>query len=691
MPPHPARTADATVVRRGGGDTGEVVPIVALAGQPNVGKTTVFNLLTGGAQHVGNWPGKTVERREGTCRCGSQWLRVVDLPGTYSLTAASEEERIARDFVLHQHPAVVVVIGDATGLERSLYLLGEVALLDVPVVFGLNMMDAAEAQGIRIEPHVLEAALGVPVVPLVASRGKGHAEILAAIGRVIADPARFHPRQPTIGTPHRAVFAAMQRLLAGQVPDPYRPEWVALKLLEGDEELTEAARRWLAPDAWDEVHRLLMDHEDAVLDIAGGRYEWVERMVRAAMVRPLAGTVTITDRLDRVATHPVWGRLLLLAVLGLVFTATFTLGTPLQQWLDRVALPAVGGGVGELLGAAPPWLRDLAVEGVIGGAGSVVTLVPVLFIFFAGIALLEDSGYLARGAFLVDGLMHRIGLHGKSFFPPFLGFGCNVPAVLASRIVESDRARLLTILLAPLVPCTGRLAVVVFVAAVFFGGAATLVAWGLVAVNLTVLTIVGAALNRWTLRGEREALIMVLPLYHRPGAGAVVRAAAANTWSFVCRAGTLVVAASVVVWALSNYPGTDPEGSALAMFGRAIEPLGGLMGMDWRLVAATLSGFLAKENTIATLGVLYGDHAGAGLDAGLAAAVSPASGFAFLVVQMLFIPCVSTLAAMRRETGGWRWPLVSSSLLLAIALAGGTLVYQAARLLGVGSGLPNGT
>ena len=677
-----ARAAEFAAERRrpAGRDTAE--PLVALVGQPNVGKTTVFNLLTGGAQHVGNWPGKTVERREGTGRCGSRILRIVDLPGTYSLTAASEEERIARDVILHQHPALVVVVADATSLERSLYLLTEVLLLEVPVVLGLNMMDAAEQQGIRIETDVLQTALGIPVVPLVAARGDGRDELAATIDRVIASPSELRPKRPAIGAAHRQVLAVLRRLLTGHVPAPYPEEWVALKLLEGDDELTESARGWLGPSAWEDVHRLLMAHEDAVLDIARGRYTWIERMVRAAIVQPRAGPITLTDRVDRVATHPVWGRVVLAAVLGVLFTATFALGAPLQRWLELVALPAVAGTAAALLGGAPAWLRDLVVQGVVGGAGSVATLVPVLFIFFAGISVLEESGYLARGAFLLDGLMHRIGLHGKSFFPLFLGFGCNVPACLACRIVESDRARLLTILLAPLVPCTGRLAVVVFVAAVFFGSGATLVAWALVVVNLVVLALVGAGLNRWTLRGEREPLIMVLPLYHRPAVRAVLHEATANTWSFVQRAGTLIVAASMIVWAMSSFPAADPEGSVLATIGRAIEPLGRLMGMDWRLVAATLSGFVAKENAIATLGILFGGQAGRGLDGALAAEVSPASGLAFLVVQMLFIPCVSTVAAMRRETAGWRWPLVSMVLLLAIAVTGGTVTYQAARVLG---------
>jgi ferrous iron transport protein B len=424
--------------------------------------------------------------------------------------------------------------------------------------------------------------------------------------------------------------------------------------------------------------------EDAFLTVAGARYEWIERMVHAAVVRPRLGPITVTDRLDRLAIHPLWGRALLALVLGVVFAATFGLGAPVQRWLDASALAALADALKGALSWAPRWFADLMVEGVIGGAGRVFTLVPVLVVFFAGMAVLEDSGYLARAAFLLDGLMHRIGLHGKSFFPLFVGFGCNVPAVLASRIVESERARRLTILLIPLVPCTGRLAVVAFVSAVLFERTALLVAWGLVVVNLLVLAAVGAVLSRWVLRGEREPFIMVLPLYQRPRLRAVARATGANTWAFVRRAGTLIVAASVVVWMLSSYPGPGPDHSALAAVGRALGPLGRAMGMDWRLLAATLSGFVAKENVVATLGILYGAGARTGLATALSTSVSPASGVAFLVVQMLFIPCVSTIAAMRQEMGNWRWPLAGSAALLVIALFGGVVAYQTLRLLGMG-------
>lgn len=284
---------------------GEAPIVLALAGQPNVGKSTIFNLLTGLNQRVGNWPGKTVERREGTLFRDGRRLRLVDLPGTYGLSANSEEERIARDFLIHERPDVVVMIADASALERNLYLLTELLCLPAPVVLGLNMMDVAAAEGIRIEPHVLEAALGLPVVPLVASRSEGVAGLLAAALRLAQAPQTFNPSRPEIAAPHGEVLARVEGLVAGHVPEPFDRRWVALKLLEGDGEITEKARTWLPPGAWQKVSALLMQHEDAVLDIAGGRYEWIGRMVRAALVHPRLGQVSLTDRLDRVAVHPL--------------------------------------------------------------------------------------------------------------------------------------------------------------------------------------------------------------------------------------------------------------------------------------------------------------------------------------------------------------------------------------------------
>ncbi|MBU4457017.1 MAG: ferrous iron transport protein B, partial [Nanoarchaeota archaeon] len=446
---------------------------IALAGQPNVGKSTVFNMLTGLNQHVGNWPGKTVEQKAGLYTHDGQVIRLVDLPGTYSLTANSEEERIARDFLLRGRPDVVVVIVNAAALERNLYLVAELLSMPVRVVVGVNMMDVAGQAGIHVEAHVLQAALGVPVVPLVAPRNQGVSELMDAALRLIKNPDDFAPNRPEIRPEHRPVLAEIRSLLSGKIP-LYPEDWTAIKLLEGDTEITERVRQ-SAPEAWERIHALLKQHEDAYLDVAGGRYEWVGRMVRAAVVKPKPGAISLTDRLDKIATHPFWGLVLLLGIFGLVFWLTYTAAMPVVSWLDTQVITSIAESVRQVLAPAPAWLTSLLVDGLIGGAGTVLTFVPILVVFFAVMGLLEDVGYLTRSAYVMDRFMHWMGLHGRSFLPLCIGFGCNVPAVLGARIVEERRARLLTILLAPLVPCTARLAVIAFLAPAFFGRNAALV------------------------------------------------------------------------------------------------------------------------------------------------------------------------------------------------------------------------
>lgn len=659
--------------------------VIGLAGQPNVGKSTVFSILTGLNAEVGNWPGRTVERREGSTRIRGREFHVVDLPGTYSLTSNSEEERIAREFILKERPDVIVMLADASALERNLYLLAELLLLPIPVVLGVNMVDVARGEGVEFDAHVLQAALGLPVVPMVASRNEGVAEVLAAAAAVADGTLDFSPDRPEIAAAHREVYEQVDALIEPFVPEGLPASWAALKLLEGDREITDKARAWLPPDAWDRVHELLREHEDAVLDVAGARYEWIGRMVRAAVRRPRLGQISFTDRFDRLATHPGWGLLLLLAVFGLVFWLTFSLAGPMQEWLEERVVARVSAALSAALAGAPAWLSGMLVDGMLAGAGIVVTFVPILFVFFLALGLLEDTGYQSRMAYVMDRFMHRIGLHGKSFLPLFLGFGCNVPAVMGSRVIESRSARLLTIMLTPFVPCSARLLVLAFLVPLFFPVYPALVAWGLVVGNLLVLVLIGVLLDRFAFRRERLAFIMEMPLYHVPNLRTILVFAATNVWTFVKRAATVIVVASMVIWLLVSYPAGTVDASYLAMFGQALEPAGALMGLDWRLIVATLSSFLAKENSIAALGIIFGTE-GETLGMALSAVISPATALAFLVVNMLFVPCVATIAAVRQETGGWGWVGISSSLMLGSALLFGTLVYHAAVLFGLGGG-----
>ncbi len=646
---------------------------VAVAGQPNVGKSSVFNLLTGLNQHVGNWSGKTIACKLGAFSFKGNEFSAIDLPGTYSLTASSEEERLARDYIIKEHPDLIIAVVNAATLERNLYLIAELLLLPVPVVLALNMTDVAEQEGFHVEPKVLEAALGIPVVPMVASKGLGLAELKETVLRLSSREIPYQPKRPLILPAHQAVLDQLRGLIGSYVLPSYPEEWVALKLLEGDEELTSLMKSAMPPESWENVHELLYRHEDAILDIAGARYEWISRIIRAAVIEPKVTRVGLTARLDRALTHPYFGTLTLIAILGGVFWLTYKVGSPLQAQLsyliNQLALMLRNGWP-----QGPRWLVEFAAGGILGGIGLVLTFLPILVIFFAILGFMEDTGYMARAAYLTDRWMHTMGLHGKSFMPILLGFGCNVPAVLGTRIIESRRARLLTTLLIPLVPCTARMAVITILAAVFFGSSAFWVSWALVGGNLLILAGLGLLLHHFLFENEHVPFIMELPLYHLPNFRTIGLYVWENVLGFLQKAGTTILAATLVVWGLSYFPTGNFATSYLGLAGKFLEPIGRWMGLPSSVVVALLTSFVAKENTVATLGILYGN-----LNA-LKSALSPAAALAFLVFQILFIPCVGTVAAIQQETRSLKWTAASVGLLFSLSLGLAVLVYQAGRL-----------
>jgi ferrous iron transport protein B len=655
--------------------------LVALAGQPNVGKSTVFNILTGLSQHVGNWPGKTVEKKEGVHISADVEMRIVDLPGTYSLTAFSEEERAAREFVIQEQPDVIVLVVNASALERSLYLLSELLLLNTPIIVAVNMIDVAEDQGIHVDVAALQRSLGLPVISIIATKNRGIKDLVPLIVDASHHRIDYNPRLPEVSHDHRAIYMRLLKLVRNHVPPLYTDRWIATKLMEGDPEVAATLQRLLPEDVWSETQALLIAHEDALRAVVGGRYDWIEMVTRVAVSRFKRGQVLMTDRIDHLLTRPILGIPVLLGILALVFVLTYKVGFPVQHGLERM-MALFAGVVETYVAGAPHWLTALIVNGVIGGAGSVLTFLPILLIFFTCLTFLEDVGYMARAAFVMDRFMHVVGLHGKSFLPLCLGFGCNVPSVMGARIIESKKARLLTIFLSPFVPCTARLAVLAFVCAAVFSSYASLVSWALLAINIMVLGFTGMIIGRVFMKGEPMPFIMELPLYHKPDPRTIAIVVWNRTIAFVKRAGTVILAASVVIWLLSNIPGGRIETSILAWIGRLIEPVGRPMGLGWREMVALVSSLVAKENSVATLAVLYGVGE-EGLRQVLPQAMGQASALAFLVVLMLFVPCAATVAVMKQEMGNSKWFLSSFFFMIAVSFLGGVAAYHVAIALGM--------
>ncbi|MDM7998429.1 MAG: ferrous iron transport protein B [Dehalococcoidia bacterium] len=662
--------------------SGAKVPVVALAGLPNVGKSTVFNLLTGLSQHVGNWPGKTIEQKTGMMQHNGAVFQLVDLPGTYSLTANSVEEQIARDYLAKDKPDLVVAVLNAASMERGLYLVAELIELAPRLVIALNMTDVAQQEGTRVDARALEAALKIPVVPMVASRNQGVKDLAKVIAQECVEPAApRNVKHIESGSQTEADISRVAEILTDEDTAPYPRHWTATKLLEGDEQINRMLRERIPEGRWSKIDSILKENEEAVIAIASLRFDWVRKILLSAQQRRPIGQVSFTERLDRAATHPILGLAVLVLVMGLAFGVVYGIGVPLQHFLEVSIVERIQGLVFDHMTFVPNWLQGLLSDGIIGGVGMVLTFLPILFLFFLAWGFLEDVGYTARVAFVTDRYMHALGLHGKSALPLLLGFGCNVPAVMGTRIIESRRARLLTVLLTPLIPCTGRMAVIAVIAGAVFGTWALLVTVGIIAFSLVVLAVLGLVMNRFVLRGKRAALMMELPLYHTPNPRTIGLGAWQRTAAFIKRAGTVILIVSIVVWALSYFPGEGIEESFLADIGRWLEPLGRLMGLDWEVMVALLTSFVAKENTIATLGVLLGRE-GTGLTQYLREMLTPAAGLAFLVAQVLFIPCVATVACIRQETGSWRWMAASIGLQLVLSFCLAILVYQVGKLVG---------
>jgi ferrous iron transport protein B len=654
---------------------------VALAGQPNVGKSAVFNMLTGMNQHVGNWPGKTVEQKKGKFEHNENAYEVVDLPGTYSLTANSPEEAIARDFIIKEEPDVVVVVVNAASLERTMYLVSELLPLPSPLIIALNMMDVAEEEGYQIKPEALESATGLQVVPMVAARKEGITELKEAIDELSHGRVEHSQDPPEIPADLQTVLGEIKTQITGYVP--YPEEWASLKLLEGDRAITETLEEKMDADRLKSLQKTLRDCGDAMLGIGASRYDWIGNVVAGAIRQDKRKTEEIsrTEKIDRYVTHPFWGMLMMVAIfIGALVTILIT-AKPVMKGAMRL-LPILQTGAWEMLAGAPQWATSLVADGIIVGA--VVLLIFIWFILLGLLffGIMEDVGYMARIAYLMDRLMERIGLCGRSSLCLFTGFVCNVVGVMGARTIDTERARLRTILLMPFIPCPAQMSVTFFLVTVFFPlKTAILVVISLVLLNLIMLVLFGRLFGTRVVRGERQGLIMELPLYHRPNPRTIGMSIWQGCKQFMTKAGTVIFAAFVFIWAVSYFPNGDINTSILAAIGRALSPLGNLMGLNWQMLVALLTSFLSKETTLTTMGILLDTSSKTGLASALQAAMPPSVALGFMVTSMLFVPCMATVGVIAAELRSWRWAAFAVSYLLVVAFGMGIMVYQIARLV----------
>ncbi|AET68931.1 ferrous iron transporter FeoB [Desulfosporosinus orientis DSM 765] len=692
---------------------------IALMGNPNVGKSTVFNVLTGSNQQVGNWAGKTVERKSGVIQRADEEIELVDLPGTYSLTAYSQEEIVTREYILREKPDVVMAMVDASNIERNLYLVLQILELIPRVVIGLNMMDLAKSSGISIQSQKLALALNVPVVEIIAAKGKGIEEFLAEAIRV--GKFKSNPLIDDVPYPQdlENKIKAMEELLAETVwATQYPLRWLAIKRLEQDPEIGQIWKRVpkstqknrsLDPccDIGDPVkyeleesvflpgETLLQTYEAEgwskdhfEMAVADAKYRYISKILPEFLKHEDSIKTTWTDRLDQWILSPIWGYPIMFIVLSLVF------------WFSFVASAPLGGAVSEGMALAadylvrlmqwfqiPDVLQSLVRDGIFAGVGAVLAFVPQIAIFFAFFSLMQDSGYLARAAFLGDRFMQLMGLHGKSFFSLVSGYGCNVPGIMATRTLEDPKDRLITMLINPLIPCVPRLGVMSAVVAAFFPGTqGAVVMVSLLFISLVLVMFSALFLRRVVNQKERSAFVMELPLYHIPTMRNILLPTWQKTYSFLKRAWTFILVASIIVWALSSYPQGVPMSATWAgKMGSWLAFIGQPLGFDWRIMVAIVFGFTAKETTLSTLGILYGVAADASqsIAQAMTGAMTPLGAYTFLVVYMLYIPCLASVVTTYKESRsiGWTSFGIAYNLLLSFGL--GWLIFHCGLALGI--------
>ena len=668
---------------------------VALVGNPNCGKTTLFNALTGSNQYVGNWPGVTVEKKEGEARLGDVQFTVVDLPGIYSLSPYSMEELVARKFIIEERPDAIIDIVDATNLERNLYLTMQLLELERPVVLAVNFMDEVEKKGDVIDCGRLSACLGVPVVPISARDNVNIDKLVQAAHRQMHTGLTVEPDDLYDDFTH-AIHHRVSELIHDRAYEKGIPaHWASIKLLGGDEEVARDLE--LDKAVLDKIDAIAREYEassplgDRETLLADSRYRFVERVVRSAVKKKDDdGEPTITEKIDAVATHRIWAIPVFLGMMLAVFLITFSgpgawLSDGIAWFMEEVLCPGVSGWLAAI--HAPAWLSGLLVDGLISGVGGVLTFLPMIALLFLFLSMLEDSGYMARAAFVMDRTLRHFGLSGKAFIPMLMGFGCTVPAVMGARTMENEKDRRMTILLVPFMSCGARLPIYGLMTAAFFPKYGGLIVFCLYVLGPVIAIISGLILKKGVFQGEPAPFLLELPPYRMPTPKNIWLHVWERVRDFLTRAGTIIAAMSVAVWFLQSFGPDlrmveDTADSILAMVGGWIAPVFAPMGFGvWQAAVALLTGLIAKEAVVSSMSLFYGfsltDYAAAG--AVMAATFSPAAALAFLVFCALYTPCVAAIATIRREMNSRSWTALALVWQLGVAWLVSFAVFQIAR------------
>ena len=689
---------------------------IALAGNPNCGKTTMFNALTGANQYVGNWPGVTVEKKEGKLK-NQKDVTVTDLPGIYSLSPYTLEEVVSRDYLLKEKPDVIIDLVDATNIERNLYLATQLLEIGIPVVIALNMVDLLKKNNIHINVKGLSSALGCPIVETSALKGTGLKEVVDEAIKC-ANQHRVPSKQMEFPKAVEKAVNEIESLVPANISEENK-RWYAVKLLERDSKVKEGLN--LPASAQSKIEEIASNLEKAEDDdtesiVTDGRYQYIQKVV-SANVKRSGNKMTVSDKIDRIVTNRILALPIFAGIMFLIYwisvttiggiVTDFTNDTLFGEWICGNLGPAL-----ESIGCAD-WLVGLINDGIVGGVGAVLGFVPQMLVLFLFLAFLESCGYMARVAFIMDRVFRKFGLSGKSFIPMLIGSGCGVPGVMASRTIESDRDRKMTIMTTTFIPCGAKLPIIALIAGAFFDNAGW-VAWSAYFVGVAAIVCSGIILKKTKMfAGDPAPFVMELPAYHWPTVGNVLRSMWERGWSFIKKAGTIITLSTIILWFLMNFGWTDAgfgmlsfdglEGAALeaaqaecilAKIGSAIgwifTPLGWTQsGNGWKMAVAAISGLIAKENVVATFGMLFGfaevAEDGTEFWGNLAAVMTPVAAYGYLVFNLLCAPCFAAMGAIKREMNNTKWFWFAIGYQCGLAYVVSLCIYQIGTLITTGT------